>query len=94
MSEKRSKGGPSGRFGARYGVRVRRRVDEIEEEQRQDHGCPECGAEKVNRVSTGIWRCRRCDHTFAGGAYMPTTQVLDLETVLEESPDELLEEID
>jgi large subunit ribosomal protein L37Ae len=23
----------------------------------------------------GVWKCRKCDHTFAGGAYTPVTKL-------------------
>lgn len=65
--------GTTGRFGARYGVRIRRRIRDIEEEQRDDHLCPGCGHEKVTREASGIWQCDKCDHKFAGGAYTPET---------------------
>ena len=65
--------GSAGRFGARYGRVARRRVKEIEAEMNADHTCPDCGNDTVSRQGTGIWQCRRCDHTFAGGCYRPET---------------------
>lgn len=62
-----------GRFGARYGVRIRRRIREVEARQKAWHECPHCAAPRVKRVSTSIWECRKCGHKFAGGAYMPRT---------------------
>jgi large subunit ribosomal protein L37Ae len=64
-------------MGARYGVKIRRRIKEILAEKSRWHACPRCKHISVKRVSTGIWRCRRCDYTFAGGAYRPvvTTSV-------------------
>lgn len=92
MAKKSRKVGSSGRYGPRYGVRVRRRIAAIEERQKKDHACPECGAEKVRRTDTGIWECRRCGHTFAGGAYVPETKMMRIEE-LEEAPGEVLEEV-
>lgn len=62
-----------GRFGPRYGVRIRRRIREIEVRQKGWHECPACAAPRVKRVSTAIWECRKCGHKFAGGSYMPHT---------------------
>ena len=62
-----------GRFGARYGVRIRRRIREIESRQKTWHECPSCAAPRVKRTSTSIWECRKCGHKFAGGSYMPRT---------------------
>lgn len=57
------------RFGARYGRRNRDRFAKIEHEQRKLHMCPSCHADKVKRVSLGIWACKKCGLTFAGKAY-------------------------
>jgi large subunit ribosomal protein L37Ae len=65
--------GTAGRFGARYGVTLRQRVAEIETNMKAFHKCPSCQTKAVRRVSTGIWSCRKCGHTFTGGAYSPTT---------------------
>ncbi|PSQ16591.1 50S ribosomal protein L37ae [Halobacteriales archaeon QS_8_69_26] len=65
--------GSAGRFGARYGRVARRRVAEIEDEMRDDHNCPDCGAPRVERQGTGIWECSRCGYAFAGGTYRPET---------------------
>jgi len=35
--------------------------------------CPVCQYPKVERQSVGIWSCKKCDHTFAGGAWEPFT---------------------
>lgn len=61
----------AGRFGARYGVTLRRRWLEVMIERAKKHQCPNCQYYKVKRISTGIWMCRKCGLTFAGGAYVP-----------------------
>ncbi len=74
-----------GRFGTRYGVRIRRRIREIEARQKVWHECPSCAAPRVKRVSTSVWECRKCGHKFAGGAYMPRTPAFNAnERVLKE----------
>ena len=60
-------------FGARYGVSVRRTFNEVELKQRKLHECPACGFVKVHRVSTGIFNCKKCNRSFAGGAFYPQT---------------------
>ncbi|MHB8584937.1 MAG: 50S ribosomal protein L37ae [Thermoplasmatota archaeon] len=74
MAKRTKKAKSVGRFGARYGVRIRRRIREVEVRQHADHKCPSCGAMRVTRVSTGIWQCKKCAHKFAGGAYVPETR--------------------
>lgn len=71
MARRTRKVGVVGRYGPRYGVRIRRRVQEIEEGLRQRHVCPNCQAVAVKRRSSGVWACRRCGAVFAGGAYRP-----------------------
>lgn len=74
MSKRTKKVGPVGRFGARYGVRAKTRVRNIELIQRKKQVCPECGHQKVKRISTAIWRCGKCGVKFAGGAYLPKSE--------------------
>lgn len=74
MAKRTKKVGPVGRFGARYGVRARTKVRNVELVQKQKHICPSCGHQKVKRVSTSIWQCRKCNVKFAGGAYYPKTE--------------------
>ena len=71
MSRRTKKVKSVGRFSSRYGVRTRRRVQEVEAEQRRTHQCPRCMAYSVKRRGTGVWACRRCGLVFAGGAYRP-----------------------
>ena len=73
MAKRTKKVGSAGRFQARYGVRARSRVRNIEQQQKEYHICPNCGQQKVKRTSTGIWSCRKCGTSFAGGAYVPRT---------------------
>jgi len=73
MSKKKSRTGSAGRFGARYGRVARRRVASIEAEMNDDHTCPECGEDRVDRQGTGVWECGACGYTFTGGAYTPET---------------------
>ncbi len=74
MAKRTKKVGPTGRFQARYGVRARTRVRNVEILQKAKHICPSCGHQKVKRVSTGIWQCKKCGTKFAGGAYVPQTE--------------------
>lgn len=73
MAKRTKKVGTTGRFGPRYGVKIKHRVKEVEEKQKRWHTCPRCGRKRVKRESTGIWICRKCNAKFAGGAYFPKT---------------------
>jgi len=73
MSKRTKKVKSAGRFGPRYGRRIRKDVVAIEEKMRCKHKCPRCERRSVKRIGTGIWRCSKCGLTFAGGAYMPQT---------------------
>jgi large subunit ribosomal protein L37Ae len=64
--------GISGRFGARYGMSLRRKWKEIMEKRYADHVCPYCKtAGKVVRIAAGIWYCKKCKTKWAGLAYTP-----------------------
>jgi len=66
--------GTAGRFGARYGSTIRKAVAEIEAKMKAPHKCPYCySVGKLKRKAVGIWYCRKCKTTFAGGAYLPLT---------------------
>ncbi len=68
---KTKKAGSAGRFGVRYGRKIRFKVNEIEKKQKAKHECPSCKKPSVVRKSFGIWQCKGCDHKFAGRAYVP-----------------------
>jgi large subunit ribosomal protein L37Ae len=53
----------------RYGVGLRKRYMAVSKEKKARYKCDVCGKTAVKRVSTGIWHCRYCNATFAGGAY-------------------------
>ncbi len=66
--------GIAGRYGARYGSTLRKRVRDILEKRYTPHTCPLCGYKgRVVRISVGLWKCRKCGAVFAGGAYVPRT---------------------
>jgi large subunit ribosomal protein L37Ae len=67
--------GPARGLGVRYGSTVRKRYVKVITELRKDHRCPQCGFVRVKRESVGVWKCRKCDFTFTGGAYTPTTKL-------------------
>ena len=75
MAKRTKKVGPAGRYSSRYGVRSRNRIRNVEVIQRQKHICPSCGHQAVKRVETSIWQCRKCGVKFAGGSYLPRTEV-------------------
>ncbi len=59
----------AGRFGARYGSKVRERVTAIESKQRKKQLCPFCKKLKAKSVSRGIWVCKNCGKRFASRVY-------------------------
>lgn len=74
--------GIAGRFGARYGSSIRKRWKEVMEKRYQEYECPMCRKKSIfERIAVGIWRCPKCGHTWAGGAYTPFTEVGRLPTL-------------
>ena len=99
MAKRTKKVGPAGRYQSRYGVRARTQIRNVEIQQRIKHKCPSCGHEKVKRISTSIWQCKKCETKFAGGAYIPQTEtgqnikkMLKGETEIPKIPEEPVEE--
>ncbi len=58
----------AGRFGARYGRRVKTKIAEIESKQRKKQECPFCKG-TAKRLSKGIWNCKKCNKKFTGHTY-------------------------
>lgn len=67
--------GPTRGLGVRYGSAVRKRYIKVITELKKPHKCPQCGFMKVRRESVGVWKCKKCSFTFAGGAYTPVTKL-------------------
>jgi large subunit ribosomal protein L37Ae len=72
---KTKKVGPTRGLGPRYGSTVRKRYVKVITELKKPHRCPQCGFVRVRRLSVGIWKCGKCEFTFAGGAYTPNTKL-------------------
>jgi len=72
---KTKKVGPTRGLGTRYGATVRKRYVKVITELKRPHKCPNCGFVRVHRVSVGVWKCKKCNYTFAGGAYTPSTKL-------------------
>jgi large subunit ribosomal protein L37Ae len=69
MTTKSKKTKAAGRFGVRYGSRVRLKIAEVESKQRIKQKCPFCNKLGVKRISKGIWKCGKCDKKFASNTY-------------------------
>jgi len=69
MTRKSKKSKSAGRFGARYGKKIRNRLVKVETKQRVKQLCPLCKRTGAKRLSKGIWKCSKCDKKFAGGTY-------------------------
>jgi large subunit ribosomal protein L37Ae len=65
--------GSTGRFGVRYGAKLRRRVLDIDNKRKEPTRCPKCATRALARKAVGLWKCKKCDLLFAGGAYVPYT---------------------
>tara|TARA_Y100000310_G_C20619614_1_gene782547 strand:- start:1119 stop:1337 length:219 start_codon:yes stop_codon:yes gene_type:complete len=58
----------AGRFGSRYGAKVRKKTAEIEAVQKKKQSCLFCNG-VAKRLSKGIWECKKCDKKFASHTY-------------------------
>ena len=69
MTSKTKKVKSAGRFGARYGKKVRENLIKVEVLQRAKQKCPYCKKMGVKRLSKGIWSCKKCGKKFASGVF-------------------------
>ena len=76
---KTKKVGSTGRFGSRYGRRVKIMLKKVESKQKKMYICPSCKRKSVIRLSAGIWKCQKCNVKFAGGSYSLTTELITKE---------------
>ncbi len=70
MGSKTKKIKSFGKFGAGYGVRVRREYNAIESEQRKRQISPFYSKGRVKRIASGIWKDIKTGRIFAGPAYV------------------------
>ena len=64
----------AGKYGARYGTSIRKKVAQIEAKQKAKYLCVQCLKQRVKRKSIGIWYCSKCNKDFTGGAYSFSTK--------------------
>jgi large subunit ribosomal protein L37Ae len=72
---KTKKVGSTRGFGPRYGATVRKRYNKVIAGLKTAHRCPQCGFVRVRRLSVGVWKCGKCEYTYTGGAYIPSTKL-------------------
>lgn len=72
-AKRTKKVGITGKYGVRYGASLRRQCKKLEVQQHAKYDCAFCGKKSVKRDSTGIWTCKACHKTVAGGAYTVST---------------------
>ena len=76
VNKRTKKAGITGKYGVRYGASLRKTVKKMEISQHATYTCVFCGKDAIKRVATGIWHCKACKKTVAGGAYtLNTAQV-------------------
>merc|ERR1711916_119890 len=73
MAKHTKKQGIVGKYGTRYGASLRKICKKLEVTQHARYGCPFCGKDAVKRTNVGIWDCRGCGKTMAGGAWQMST---------------------
>ena len=71
MPSKLKKTKSAGRFGARYGKKIKAKLVKVEEKQRKKQKCPFCEKLGIKKLSKGIWQCTRkkCNKKFASNTY-------------------------
>ncbi|KAK9864837.1 hypothetical protein WJX84_008463 [Apatococcus fuscideae] len=73
MAKRTKKVGIVGKYGTRYGSSLRKQIKKIEVSQHSKYFCSFCGKFAVRRQAVGIWKCKSCKKTTAGGAYVLNT---------------------
>ncbi|XP_070566010.1 large ribosomal subunit protein eL43 [Ptychodera flava] len=73
MAKRTRKVGVVGKYGTRYGASLRKMVKKIEITQHSKYTCTFCGKENMKRKVVGIWHCKSCKKTIAGGAWVYST---------------------
>ncbi|KAI8381131.1 ribosomal L37ae protein family-domain-containing protein [Radiomyces spectabilis] len=73
MAKRTKKVGITGKYGTRYGASLRKQVKKMEITQHAKYTCTFCGKDAVKRTAVGIWKCKGCKKTMAGGAYTVST---------------------
>jgi large subunit ribosomal protein L37Ae len=69
MTQRTRKTKHAGRYGVRYGTKMKKRINKVELLQRKKQKCPFCSSLGVKRESAGIWKCSKCGKKFASQAY-------------------------
>nr|AKV16232.1 60S ribosomal L37ae [Pectinaria gouldii] len=69
MARRTHKVGITGKYGTRYGASLRKQVRRYEVQQHSKYICVFCGKTAMRRQCVGIWQCKSCKKTVAGGAY-------------------------
>ena len=69
MTRKSKKSKSAGRFGSRYGKKVKDKLVKVETKQKVKQKCPFCNKMGVKRISKGIWYCKKCNKKFAHNTY-------------------------
>ncbi|CCX12531.1 ribosomal protein L37ae [Pyronema domesticum] len=73
MTKRTKKVGVTGKYGTRYGASLRKQVKKMEISQHARYTCTFCGKNAVKRKAVGIWECKSCSKTVAGGAWTVST---------------------
>jgi large subunit ribosomal protein L37Ae len=69
MTAKKKKIKAFGKFGPGYGIRVRKKYNKIESQQRTSQPSPFHSGSRAKRIAAGIWKCLKTGKIFAGDAY-------------------------
>ena len=56
-------------LGAKYGGTLRKRYAKVFRVLKEARECPSCSSMRLARASSGVWRCKSCGYTVAGGAF-------------------------
>lgn len=70
MAKRTKKAGVVGKYGTRYGAMLRKSVKKMEISQHATYTCMFCGKDSLKRSAVGVWKCKGCNKTIAGGAYV------------------------
>lgn len=71
MTKKTQKVGVTGKFGTRYGSALRKISRKFEVSKHASYLCNFCGKTSLKRDTIGIWSCKSCKVSVAGGAWEP-----------------------